>query len=66
MMGGFGMAGGGILWLLIVGLVIWAIVRAGNRETSSPAQPSAREVLDARLARGEITIDEYRKLRAEL
>ncbi len=66
MMGGFGMAGGGILWLLIVGLVIWAIVRAGNREASSPAQPSAREVLDARLARGEITIDEYRKLRAEL
>ncbi len=66
MMGGFGMAGGGILWLVVIGLAIWAIVRVGSRGGSSPVQPSAREVLDARLARGEITIDEYRKLRAEL
>ena len=66
MMGGFGMAGGGILWLILIGLVVWVIVRASNREASSPAQPSAREVLDSRLARGEISVDEYRKLRAEL
>ncbi len=66
MMGGFGMAGGGILWFLIIGLAIWAVVRTGSRGPSSPVQPSAREVLDARLVRGEITIDEYRKLRAEL
>lgn len=66
MMGGFGMVGGGILWLVVIGLVVWAVARAASSGSRPGAQSSPREILDARLARGEITIDEYRKLRAEL
>ena len=70
--GGFGLAGGLIGLLLniaiivgIVLLIVWA-VKQFNRSTgtSSPAassnQPvSAREILDVRYARGELTRKEY-------
>jgi len=47
-------------------VVIWAIVSAGNRTGARPPAGSARETLDARLARGELSIEEYRKLRETL
>jgi len=66
MMGGFGGMGfGGILWIVLIGVVIWAIVKAGAR-TSTPSTDSARALLDTRLARGELSIEEYRKLREVL
>lgn len=48
-------------WLAVVALAVWAVVslgRNGRRET-----PSAREVLDRRLAEGDITVEEYERLR---
>lgn len=67
MMGGFGMFGAGMLvWIVILGVVIWAVVRATSQPPPSRSEGSARKILDERLARGEISIDEYRKLRAEL
>lgn len=66
MMGGFGGMGfGGILWIVLIGVVIWAVVKSGVG-TSKPSTDSARAVLDARLARGELSIEEYRKLREVL
>jgi uncharacterized membrane protein len=66
MMGGFGGMGfGGILWIVLIGVVIWAVVKAGTR-TSTASTDSARAVLDTRLARGELSIEEYRKLREVL
>jgi len=66
MMGGFGGMGfGGILWIVLIGVVIWAVVKSGTR-TSTASTDSARAVLDARLARGELSIEEYRKLREVL
>jgi len=62
MMGGFGMGFGGIFWIILLGVVVWAVVSAGNRSGARPARTS-REILDERLARGELSIDEYRKLR---
>ena len=65
-MGGFGWMGfGGILWIVLIVVVIWAVVRAGTRTTTASAD-SARAILDARLARGELPIEEYRKLREAL
>ena len=69
MMGGFGMGGfggmalGGILWIVLLGVIVWAVVKAGARASTSSSPDSARSILDSRLARGELSMDEYRKLR---
>lgn len=48
-------------------LVLVAVCATGRIvPAAGAAQPSARSLLDARLARGEISIDEYRRLRHEL
>jgi putative membrane protein len=64
MMAGYGAWGfGWILWLFVFGAALWAVVaaiRPGRREDL------ARRILDERLARGELSLEEYRKLRAEL
>lgn len=48
-----------IVTVAIVGLVIWAVVRRPGE--LRVGEPSAREQLDARLARGEIDTQEYRE-----
>jgi putative membrane protein len=72
MIGGFGLAGGliGMLFniIIIVGivvLIVWAVQKfspssSQSSPTSSSDQPlSAREILDIRYAKGELTRDEY-------
>ena len=51
-------------WMVIVVVAIWAT----GRIVPAPGgvQPSARSILDGRLARGEIDVTEYRRLRHEL
>jgi len=53
----------GILLLLILGVVLYAVLRNRNplRET-----PSSLEILKRRLAKGEISKEEYRELVEEL
>ena len=65
MMGGFGMGFGAIFWIVLLALVIWAVTSTGAR-TGHRSEASAKAILDERLARGEISVDEYRKLRAAL
>ncbi|GAC1614443.1 MAG: hypothetical protein NVS9B1_23890 [Candidatus Dormibacteraceae bacterium] len=62
-----------MLWAGVILLVIWAVRHFANRPIASPvpmaAQPfsgTARELLDHRLARSEISIDEYEQARAAL
>jgi uncharacterized membrane protein len=52
---------------LIVGLIVW-IVSPNSRSQSSPdtTGESAREILDRRLANGEITAQDYKQLREAL
>lgn len=75
MMGGFGSFGlmGGLIGLLfnvallvgIVLLVVWAVQRfsgsthSGAPAASSPQVLSAREILDIRYTKGELTREEY-------
>ena len=66
MMGGFGMGVGGFLWIILLGVAIWAIVSATNSTRARSATGSVRDVLDARLARGELSVEEYTKLRETL
>lgn len=67
MMGGFGAMGvGGLVWVLLLGLVVWAIIAASNRTGSATWTGSAQAILDERLARGELSVEEYRKLHEAL
>ena len=51
-------------WAVIVLVAIWATARLfPSGETS---QNAARSILDGRLARGELDVAEYRRLRQEL
>ena len=73
MMDGYDMGSGGwtmmiILTLVVVALVIWAVARIAprQRETTAAMTERPREILDRRLARGEIDSDTYDKLCAKL
>jgi putative membrane protein len=49
------------------GLLIWGVVHlVAKRQPEEPRPRTALQILDERLARGEIEIDEYRERRASL
>lgn len=48
----------------IVAAVAWGI--GASRGPDRPAEPSAREILDARYARGEITREEYQRMKDDI
>jgi putative membrane protein len=73
MMGGFGMGFGWIFGILLIGLVVWAVIRvAGNnanrtedhRQISSENSPM--DILKKRYARGEISKEEFEEMKKNL
>jgi putative membrane protein len=72
MMGGFGfMWLMPIFWIVILGLIIWAIVGVVGRPGESSGQGSAKtdsalEILKQRYARGEISREEYEAKKKDL
>ena len=60
------MLGMSVFWGAVIALVVWAL-RGGatpSRVASAPAgEPSAREILDRRLADGSIDVEEYERRR---
>lgn len=71
MMGGFGMMGFmGFFWVLVLGLIIWAVVavtrRSGESDSSSGRGESALEILKRRYARGDVDKEEYEARRKDL
>lgn len=58
----------GLFWVVIIGLVVWAVVallpgsRLGGRGRPEPPE----EILDRRFALGEIDVEQYRQAREEL
>ena len=71
MMGGYGtMFLMPILWIAIIGLIVWAVATAARHGESSgsdsTATPSALEVLKKRYARGEINKEEYEEKKRDL
>jgi putative membrane protein len=72
---GYGMFGGGFLWLLILGSLIiggvWLVrsSKGGGSSGSQPAQPQSQspiEILEIRYAKGEIDSEEYEEKRRTL
>ena len=79
MMDGYGMGGGGwvvmtLVWVVVLVVVVVAVVRIFPARDDRPepprgwAAPSERplEILDRRLASGEIDVETYDKLRERL
>jgi uncharacterized membrane protein len=58
-----------VVWLVAVGVIGWTavtILRSGLSTPNSRNLQPLRDVFDERLARGEIDLEEYRKLRAAI
>ena len=71
MMSGVGMWGWGLLWMVLFwGLVIagiaWLVRAAIDRPDRGREADTARTVLDERLARGELSVEEYQRRRETL
>ncbi len=81
-MGGYGGGMGwgwpfamGIFWLILLGVILYLVVRllpaggsgaAGDHGSGSPARETPEEILDRRFARGEIDLETYQAQRAAL
>ncbi len=80
MFDGFGMGAGGwvlmmFFWIVLVAAIVWAIARIVPRGPEDvreprPSAPEPREepleILDRRLASGEIDVETYQELRSNL
>jgi Predicted membrane protein (DUF2078). len=68
-MGSVGWFGMGLFWLILLGLIIWLVVRllpgSGSEPTRNTGE-SALEILDRRLASGEIDTEAWQAQRAAL
>ena len=65
---GWGMGWWWIVGLIILIAVIWIVVKAMNRQstTSRESKKTAREILDERYAKGKIDKAEYEKRKKDL
>ena len=67
MMGGywpFSMAFMGIFWIAVIALAVWAFWRlAAGRKTVPAAGQSHLDILKRRLAEGQITVEEFNKVK---
>lgn len=61
-MGSLGWLGMGLFWLVLIGLIIWLVVRllpGSGGGTTRNAGESALEILDRRLANGQIDVEPW-------
>jgi len=67
-MGSLGWLGMGVFWLLLLGLIAWLVMRLlpGTGRTSRPTGDSAMEILDRRMASGQIDVPAWQAQRAAL
>jgi putative membrane protein len=67
--GSLGWLGMGVFWLLLLGLIAWLVMRllpGSTGQTPRPTGDSAAEILDRRMARGEIDVPTWQAQRAAL
>lgn len=69
--GWFMMMFGGVLWIAVLVVLVWALLRWLERKApvsgpSTPASPSALEILRQRYARGEIDTATFEQMRERL
>jgi len=68
-LGSLGWLGMGVFWLVLIGLIIWLVVRllpgSGGGTTHNTGE-SALEILDRRLANGQIDVEPWTAQRAAI
>lgn len=68
-MGTLGLLGMGVFWLVLLGLIVWLVIRllpgSGDQPTRTSGE-SALEILDRRMASGEIELEVWQVQRAAL
>jgi putative membrane protein len=67
-MGGF-MGFGWLIWIVVIGLVIWAVIRITNGNANSFQESNskrAEDILKQRYARGDIDREEYLNIKQDL
>jgi putative membrane protein len=66
---------GSTIWIVLLGVLVWAVIRWLNHRTISPPRqtpmlpgsgPTAREILSQRYARGEIDAPTFEQMRERL
>ncbi len=58
-----------IVWVLIIGLIVWGVIRLNRRGTSVSDKPGGNAPLDTareRYARGEISKEEFEQIKKDL
>ena len=68
-MGSLGWLGMGAFWLIVLGLIGWLVMRllpGSSGRTPSPTGESAAEILDRRMANGEIDVPAWQSQRAAI
>ncbi|MFH1647513.1 MAG: SHOCT domain-containing protein [Chloroflexota bacterium] len=59
-----------VLWIVVIGLIVWAVVaavrRPGESDSTVRSADSALEILKRRYARGEINREEYEAKKKDL
>ena len=70
-MGSLGWIGMGVFWLFLLGLIVWLVVRLlpDSDSGNSPARgsgDSALDILDRRLANGQVDLPSWQAQRAAL
>jgi len=63
-----GMWFGWIFWLIILGVIIWAVIQFSNRNQfqSGKTTDSPLDILKKRYAKGEISREEYEQMKNDL
>ena len=68
-LGGFGHWGGWFTWAIFLmgGVIItWLVMRSSREKPKNTDRIDSMEILKIRLAKGEITLDEYNTLKSAL
>jgi putative membrane protein len=59
-----------LLWIVLIGLIVWAAIRLSQRTSDrtggQPQRDTPQEILDRRFASGEIDAETYRRARDTL
>ena len=63
---GLGMLWGGLLWLVIIGLLVWAVIAFTSSSRRHSADEEPVDILKQRFARGEITQAEFEQAKRRL
>ena len=63
-----GMWFGWIFWLAIIGLVVWLVInnQKKNQQNFPPGNESPLDILKKRYAKGEISKEEFEKMKKDL